>query len=105
MVQTTPLRSEKTESRFRFDFTRPRLRTRWRQYVGAIGPGLVTGASDDDRVGGLADLVQRHGGDNNVAEIKGFAFLAVAAFEFVKARLTGAAPNLGESRKVTVDLR
>jgi hypothetical protein len=30
---------------------------------------------------------------------------AVAAFEFVKARLTGAEPNLGEYRKVTVDLR
>jgi len=30
---------------------------------------------------------------------------AVAAFEFVKARLTGEKPNLGENRKVTVDLR
>lgn len=30
---------------------------------------------------------------------------AVAAFEFVKARLTGDKPNLGENRKVTVDLR
>jgi general stress protein 26 len=30
---------------------------------------------------------------------------AVAAFEFVKARLTGGVPNLGEHRKVTVDLR
>jgi general stress protein 26 len=30
---------------------------------------------------------------------------AVAAFEFVKAQLTGAKPNLGENRKVTVDLR
>jgi hypothetical protein len=30
---------------------------------------------------------------------------AVAAFEFVKARLTGGKPNLGENRKVTVDLR
>ena len=30
---------------------------------------------------------------------------AVAAFEFVKARLTGGEPNLGEVRKVTVDLR
>jgi general stress protein 26 len=29
----------------------------------------------------------------------------VAAFEFVKARLTGDKPNLGENRKVTVDLR
>jgi general stress protein 26 len=30
---------------------------------------------------------------------------AVAAFEFVKARLTGEEPNLGENRKVTVELR
>jgi general stress protein 26 len=30
---------------------------------------------------------------------------AVAAFEFMKARLTGAKPNLGENRKVTVNLR
>lgn len=30
---------------------------------------------------------------------------AVAAFEFVKARLTGEKPKLGENRKVTVDLR
>ena len=30
---------------------------------------------------------------------------AVAAFELVKARLTGGEPNLGEVRKVTVDLR
>jgi general stress protein 26 len=30
---------------------------------------------------------------------------AVAALEFVKARLTGKEPNLGENRKVTVDLR
>jgi len=30
---------------------------------------------------------------------------AVAAFEFVKARLTGEKPNLGENRKVTVDLK
>jgi general stress protein 26 len=35
----------------------------------------------------------------------GPASSAVAAFEFVKARLTGAEPNLGENRKVTVDLR
>jgi general stress protein 26 len=35
----------------------------------------------------------------------GPASKAVAAFEFVKARLTGKAPNLGENRKVTVDLR
>ena len=35
----------------------------------------------------------------------GPASSAVAAFEFVKARLTGAKPNLGENRKVTVDLR
>ena len=30
---------------------------------------------------------------------------AVAAFEFVKARPTGAQPNLAENRKVTVNLR
>lgn len=30
---------------------------------------------------------------------------AVAVFEFVKARLTGEKPNLGENRKVTVELR
>ena len=35
----------------------------------------------------------------------GPASKAVAAFEFVKATLTGAKPNLGENRKVTVDLR
>jgi NRAMP (natural resistance-associated macrophage protein)-like metal ion transporter len=35
----------------RFDVTRPRLGPIWRQYVRAIGPGLVTGASDDDPSG------------------------------------------------------
>jgi general stress protein 26 len=30
---------------------------------------------------------------------------AVAAYEFAKAKLTGEKPNLGENRKVTVDLR
>jgi general stress protein 26 len=30
---------------------------------------------------------------------------AVAAFEFIKSQLTGAEPNLGENRKVSVDLR
>lgn len=34
----------------------------------------------------------------------GPASKAVAAFEFVKARLTGEPPNLGENRKVTVHL-
>ena len=29
---------------------------------------------------------------------------AVAAFEFAKARITGAKPNLGENRKVTVKM-
>ena len=29
---------------------------------------------------------------------------AVTAFEFVKAKLTGAKPNLGENRKVTVEM-
>jgi hypothetical protein len=32
----------------------------------------------------------------------GPASAAVAAFEFAKARLTGAKPRLGENRKVTV---
>jgi general stress protein 26 len=35
----------------------------------------------------------------------GPASKAVAAFEFVKSRLTGEKPNLGENRKVTIDLR
>ena len=35
----------------------------------------------------------------------GPASKAVAVFEFVKARLTGEKPNLGENRKVTVDLQ
>jgi general stress protein 26 len=34
----------------------------------------------------------------------GPASKAVAAFEFVKSRLTGAEPNLGENRKVTVSM-
>jgi general stress protein 26 len=34
----------------------------------------------------------------------GPASKAVAVFEFVKARLTGEAPNLGENRKVTVSM-
>jgi general stress protein 26 len=34
----------------------------------------------------------------------GPASKAVAAFEFVKARLTGAEPNLGENRKTTVSM-
>jgi general stress protein 26 len=35
----------------------------------------------------------------------GPASKAVAMYEFAKARLTGEKPNLGETRKVTVDLR
>ena len=35
----------------------------------------------------------------------GPASKVVAAYEFARARLTGAEPNLGENRKVTVDLR
>jgi general stress protein 26 len=35
----------------------------------------------------------------------GPASKAVAAFEFAKARPTGAKPNLGENRKVTINLR
>jgi general stress protein 26 len=34
----------------------------------------------------------------------GPASQAVAVFEFVKARLTGTKPNLGENRKVTVEM-
>jgi hypothetical protein len=34
----------------------------------------------------------------------GPASSAIAAFEFAKARLTGAKPNLGENRKVSVEL-
>jgi general stress protein 26 len=34
----------------------------------------------------------------------GPASKAVAAFEFIKSRLTGAKPNLGENRKVTVEM-
>jgi hypothetical protein len=34
----------------------------------------------------------------------GPASAAVAAFEFVKAKVTGEEPNLGENRKVTVKL-
>ncbi len=34
----------------------------------------------------------------------GPASKAVAIFEFVKARLTGAKPNLGENRKVTIPM-
>ena len=41
-----------------------------------------------------------------IAELwDGPASKAVAAFEFVKSRLIGGEPNLGENRKVTVDLR
>jgi hypothetical protein len=34
----------------------------------------------------------------------GPASSAVAAYEFAKARLTGTKPNLGENRKVTVEM-
>jgi hypothetical protein len=34
----------------------------------------------------------------------GPASSAIAAFEFAKARVTGMKPNLGENRKVAVDL-
>lgn len=37
--------------RARFDITRPRIGPVWRQYIRALGPGLVTGASDDDPSG------------------------------------------------------
>ena len=40
-----------------------------------------------------------------IAELwDGPAWAAVAAFEFAKARLIGAPPNLGENRKVTVEM-
>jgi len=41
-----------------------------------------------------------------IAELwDGPASNAVAAFEFVKSRLIGGEPNLGENRKLTLDLR
>jgi NRAMP (natural resistance-associated macrophage protein)-like metal ion transporter len=40
-----------TTTRARFDITRPRIGPIWRQYLRALGPGLVTGASDDDPSG------------------------------------------------------
>lgn len=44
--------------------------------------------------------------DPQTAELwDGPASAAVAAFEFAKARLTGEKPNLGENRKVTVEMR
>src|SRR5256885_16316384 len=39
------------EGRSRVDTTRARAGPVWRQYLRAIGPGLVTGASDDDPSG------------------------------------------------------
>jgi general stress protein 26 len=43
--------------------------------------------------------------DPQIAELwDGPASSVVASFEFAKARLTGAKPNLGENRKVTVDM-
>src|ERR1700683_3399714 len=44
-----PARSPKRASEL--DVTKARSGPRWRQYVRAIGPGLVTGASDDDPSG------------------------------------------------------
>jgi hypothetical protein len=35
----------------------------------------------------------------------GPASKAVAVFEFLKSRVTGKPPHLGENRKITVDLR
>ena len=45
----------------------------------------------------------RHSVDRRVMD--GPSSKAVAAFEFAKARLTDGEPNLGEHRKVTVDMR
>ena len=36
--------------------------------------------------------------------VSGLASKAVAVYEFAKARLTGVKPNLGEKRKVTVEM-
>jgi len=43
-------------------------------------------------------------GGNPAARV-GPASTAIAAFEFAKARATGEKPNLGENRKVTVEIR
>lgn len=50
-TKTGPGQKRTTPSRARFDITRPRVGPAWRQYLRAIGPGLVTGASDDDPSG------------------------------------------------------
>ena len=39
------------KGRPRFDTTRPKAGSAWRAYLRAFGPGLVTGASDDDPSG------------------------------------------------------
>ena len=41
----------KSSGALEFDLTKPRTGPVWRQYLRAIGPGLVTGASDDDPSG------------------------------------------------------
>jgi NRAMP (natural resistance-associated macrophage protein)-like metal ion transporter len=53
MTVRTSASGDGTRSRVRpdVDRSRPRLEKGWRQYVRAIGPGLVTGASDDDPSG------------------------------------------------------
>jgi len=53
-VVAQPLQGEEElpkAKRPRFDPTRPRVGPVWRQYLRAMGPGLVTGASDDDPSG------------------------------------------------------
>ena len=44
------------------------------------------------------------GGPERAEMWDGPASSEVAAFEFAKARLTGTKPNLGEKRKVTVEI-
>jgi NRAMP (natural resistance-associated macrophage protein)-like metal ion transporter len=51
-AQALPSETDTPESkRLRFHPTRRRVGRAWRPYLGAIGPGLVTGASDDDPSG------------------------------------------------------
>ena len=51
-VQALPSREEsQQQQRPRFDLTSPTVGRAWRQYLKALGPGLVTGASDDDPSG------------------------------------------------------
>jgi len=71
-----------------------KTRVVWRKTDGVWWPG---GPSDPDVCLLRVELL--------TAELwDGPANAAVAAFEFAKARLTGTEPNLGENRKVTVEM-